>query len=85
MFTPWIKRTSLKRAPRSKRLVVDGQRPSMILLLSFSVLLVMVGVVVVSQSRASDVKGSYEAPMPAVSASVSPSPSMSPSNLPTTP
>jgi hypothetical protein len=46
MFTPWIKRKSLKKTSKSRNLVVDGERPSLIMLLSLSALLVLVGVFV---------------------------------------
>lgn len=76
MFAPWIKRSSLKRGSRDKRLLVAGERPSVILLLSLSALLVLVGVFVVQRSWAKGV-----GPVPAVTQTptVSPSASVVPS------
>jgi hypothetical protein len=53
MFTPWIKRKSLKKTSKSKRLVVDGEPPSLIALLSVSALVVVAGVFVVQTGMAS--------------------------------
>jgi hypothetical protein len=67
MFTPWIKRKALKRTSRSKQLVVEGESPSKIMLLSLAALCVMVGVYVVQRSYAQTPPAST--PIPSVSAS----------------
>jgi hypothetical protein len=77
MFTPWIKRKSLKRSPKSKRLVMEGERPSMITLVSVCGLLVVAGVFVVQQSWAG-VKENLLTPAATVSVSPTPTPTPTP-------
>jgi hypothetical protein len=72
VFTPWIKRKALKRNQRSKTLIVNGESPSRIMLLSFTALCVMVGVYVVQKSNAQSL------PAPTPTPVVTPSPSASP-------
>jgi len=52
MFTPWIKRKSLKKSSSAKHLIVEGSQPSMIALLSVAGILVAVGIFVVQRSSA---------------------------------
>jgi hypothetical protein len=74
MFTPWIKRKALKRNQRSKTLIVSGESPSRIMLLSLSALCVMVGVYVVQQSYAQTLPAATPSPTPVVSPTPSPTP-----------
>jgi hypothetical protein len=71
MFTPWLKRKSLKRSPKAKSLIIEGHNPSMILLLSLAGLMVVFGVFVVKRSRAANSANVIVSPSP--SATVSPS------------
>jgi cytoskeletal protein RodZ len=90
MFTPWIKRKSLKKTSKSRNLVVDGERPSLIMLLSLSALLVLVGVFVVQRGMAatwwnaqSDPAESSGAAPPSATPTPTPTPSATPSMTPT--
>jgi hypothetical protein len=71
MFTPWIKRKSLKRTSRGKTLLVNGESPSRIILLSVSVLCVMVGLYIVQHAVADSVPPGDYTPAPTVSGSPS--------------
>ncbi|HEY2003964.1 MAG TPA: hypothetical protein VGH44_02505 [Candidatus Saccharimonadia bacterium] len=87
MFTPWIKRKSLKRDIKSKRLVVDGARPSMIALLAISALFVGVGLFVIQKSLADD-RREFPltlSPTPTVSVTSSPTPTVTTPVVPATP
>jgi len=81
MFTPWIKRKSLKRDTKSKRLVVDGAPPSMITLLAISAIFVGVGLFVIQRGLAADRRDNPVEPTP----SASPSPTASPTPTPPSP
>lgn len=81
MFTPWIKRKALKRDTKSKRLVVDGAPPSMIMLLAISAIFVGVGLFVIQKSLAEDRRlypSETPSPTPTPTATGSPTPSPSP-------
>ncbi|MDB5178914.1 MAG: hypothetical protein JWN01_857 [Patescibacteria group bacterium] len=80
MFTPWIKRKSLKRGSKGKRLVVSGESPSLIMILSFSAVLVLVGVFVVQHSLADNERDAVmkATPTPSLSPSHTPSPTLTP-------
>lgn len=90
MFTPWIKRSSLKRETKSKRLVVDGAPPSMIMLLAISAIFVGVGLFVIQRSLAEDrrmypLETPEPTPSPTVSPSDTPTPSVTPLSTPAKP
>jgi hypothetical protein len=76
MFQPWIKRKSLKKPLNGKHLVVNGEPPSMIMLLSLSALLVVVGVFVVQKSLASNWWSLQ--PKPAATPASTPTPTATP-------
>jgi hypothetical protein len=76
MFSPWIKRKSLKRTTKGKNLVIQGGPPSLIMLLSVSALVVFVGCYVVTASLAGSQWNA--APTPTIQPSSSPSPSTTP-------
>jgi hypothetical protein len=78
MFTPWIKRKALKRSSSNKTLVVSGESPSRIMLLSLTALCMMVGIYVVQHSLADSVPANITTPAPMPYAT----PSMSPSSTP---
>ena len=78
MFTPWIKRKSLKHDIKSKRLVVDGAPHNMIALLAISAIFVGVGLFVIQHSLAAE-QGAF----PLATPTPSPTPSMSPTPSPT--
>lgn len=85
MFTPWIKRKSLKRDTKSKRLVVDGAPPSMIMLLAISAIFVGVGLFVIQRGLAEDQREfplATPTPTPSVLPSGSPTPSATPTPVP---
>jgi hypothetical protein len=77
MFQPWIKKKSLKKPSRSGKLVLEGERPSMIALLSMSAILVGVGVFVIQKSLADQAS-----PVNAVTPAATPSNSVTPSPSP---
>jgi cytoskeletal protein RodZ len=52
MFTPWIRRKSLKRQSKGKRLVVEGQPLSLVSLLVLLGVVILFGLFVVQLSRA---------------------------------
>jgi hypothetical protein len=83
MFHSWIRKKALKRKPRNgKRLVIDGERPNVIALVSVSGLLVAVGIFVLQKSLAaprvevSPAASPYASVLP--KSSVSPTPSDAP-------
>jgi cytoskeletal protein RodZ len=83
-----LARKSLKKDPKSKALVVDGERPSLIMLLSLSALLVLVGVFVVQKGLASNWWAAQPEATPVATPTPTPagptaSPSASPSPQPT--
>jgi len=86
MFTPWIKRTALKkRSDRGASLVVAGVPVNMIRLLTLSALVVTVGVTAVAFSRAATQPDGGGVPFPASTPKVSPTATPSPSGMPPTP
>jgi hypothetical protein len=52
MFTPWIRKKALKRAPRRKRLVVQGEPLNLVSLMVLLGVVILFGVFVVSLTRA---------------------------------
>jgi hypothetical protein len=86
MFAPWIRKKALKRKPRkqSKRLVIDGERPNVIALVSVTGLLVAVGIFVLQRTLAAPQAQPggpiiiTPEPSPLPTDEVSPSPSVSP-------
>ena len=93
MFTPWIKRKSLKKTVQGKSLIVEGERPSLIMLMSLSALLVLVGVFVVQRSMAASwwsgdaapavTSGAAPETTPTPTPTLTPTPSMTPTPVPT--
>lgn len=83
VFTPWIRKKALKRKPRKgKRLVIDGERPNVVALVSVSGLLVAVGIFVLQRSLAAPVAPTGPAVTPYVSELPSPTPTPTPSATP---
>jgi hypothetical protein len=76
MFAPWIKRKSLKHSLKTKSMVVEGNNPSLIMLLTLAGLMVVVGVFAVRHSHAATPVS--EGVVPVVSVSSSPTPTSSP-------
>ena len=52
MFSPWIRRKSLKRPTKGRRLVVGGEPLNLISLLVLAAIFVLFGFVVVQLTRA---------------------------------
>jgi hypothetical protein len=77
MFTPWVRRKSLKRGSKSKKLVLEGESPSLIMLLSLVAIFVGVGLFVIQRSLADQMK-QYNPPTPTPTVSGTPSPTPTP-------
>ena len=78
MFTPWVRRKSLKKSAKGKRLVLEGESPSLIMLLSLVAIFVGVGLFVIQHSLADQMKV-YNPPTPTPSITGTPSPTPTPS------
>jgi hypothetical protein len=79
MFTPWVRRKSLKRLSRGKRLVLESEPVNPIRLVGLSAILIGVGMYAVQMSLADN---RAQEPTPTVTPSPSPTATPTPTLTP---